>query len=181
VDLIAVTKQTPRPEEVASVATALAHDRLPCPARQLELVVYDPGGLRACPPRFALNLNTGAGRDDHVGLDPDAEARHWFPIDLSIARAGGRALVGPPPEEALPEPDRATLLAALLESLDWHAANEPGSPGSLLNAYRAWRFTETGEWTTKEEARHAIETVRGAIPDRARKSLLQAMQAVRRG
>src|SRR5438045_2203230 len=54
------------------------------------------------------------------------------------------ALIGPTP--------RSDILAALGDSLDWHAAHEGASPNAILNACRAWRYALTGAWSTKEEA-----------------------------
>src|SRR4051794_27097713 len=92
-DLIAVAPAEHRLE----IAGRLSHRSLPVPARKLELVVYSPEGLRER--RWSLNLNSGEGEPEHVGLDPDAEPSFWFTIDLAIAREHGKALLGPPPAE----------------------------------------------------------------------------------
>ncbi|MEA2346461.1 MAG: hypothetical protein QOG62_248 [Thermoleophilaceae bacterium] len=127
---------------------------LPCPARRLELVLYPAAELRepSRRPAFDLNLNTGADGVDHAGLDPGAEASHWFLIDLSIARQAGRALAGPPPQRVFPELPRDWLLEAILESIEWHAGNSPGTPSAVLNACRGWNFAATGTWTSKPAA-----------------------------
>ena len=111
-----------------------------------------------------LDLNTGADGSDHVGLDPVAEPAHWFVIDRSIARARGRALFGPLPRDVLAPVPRGEVLAALGDSLDWHAAHESTSPNSVLNACRAWRWTRTGRWTSK---RAAAEWARDRMSDPA--------------
>jgi hypothetical protein len=150
-DVIAVCA-APLPRSAArDLARSLSHRALPCPARRLELVVMTraaAAGERDAP-AFELNLNTGADAPEHVELDPAAEAAHWFVVDRSIARARGRALLGPPPAEVLAPVPRVDVLGALRDSLDWHAAHEPTSPDSVLNACRAWRWARTGRWTAK--------------------------------
>jgi Domain of unknown function (DUF4111) len=152
--VIAVCASPLPPTLARDLARALSHRALPCPARRLELVLMTRAAAGGDPEAaaFELNLNTGADGSDHVGLDPGAEAAHWFVVDRSIARARGRALFGPAPRDVLAPVPRGDLLAALGDSLDWHAAHEPASPDSVLNACRAWRWTRTGRWTSKRAA-----------------------------
>ncbi len=147
IDVIAVVSAPLERERAEAIVQATSHRTLPCPAKLLELVVLRRGG-----PPFELNLNIGAGIPDHVGLHPYAEPLFWFPIDVAIARARGRALLGPPPRELLDEPPRETVRQALLESLDWHAEHEPTDPNAILNACRGWRWARTGRWTSKRRA-----------------------------
>ena len=165
-DVIAVCASPLTPTRARALARALSHRALPCPARRLELVVMTRASAAGNPgaPAFELDLNTGADESDHVGLDPAAEPGHWFVVDRSIARARGRALFGPPPRDVLSRVPRGAVLAALGDSLEWHAAHEPASSNSVLNACRAWRWTRTGRWTSK---RAAAEWVRGRMSDPA--------------
>ena len=158
VDVIAVVAEPVAPEALRTLAGRVSQAELPCPARQLELVVWRRGSGRP----FELNLNTGVERADHVGVDPEAEPTFWFAIDRAIARERGRSLLGPPPGELLDEPPRAELLTALRESLDWHAKHEPDGPDAILNAARAWRWARTGRWTSK---RRAAEWAIGRMSD----------------
>jgi hypothetical protein len=165
-DVIAVCA-SPLPETLArDLARALSHRALPCPARRLELVVMTRAAAAGDPraSAFELDLNTGADEADHVGLDPAAEAAHWFVVDRSIARARGRALFGPAPRDVLAPVPRGEVLVALGDSLDWHAIHESTSPNSVLNACRAWRWTRTGRWTSK---RAAAEWARERMSDPA--------------
>nr|MDQ4040680.1 DUF4111 domain-containing protein [Actinomycetota bacterium] len=146
-DVIAVVSRPLAREHADALVDAVSHRALPCPAKRLELVVVRRGGAA-----FELDLDTGAGIPDHVGLDPDAEPTFWFPIDVAIARARGRSLLGPPPRELLDEPPPETTRQAVLESLDWHAEHEPTSPNAILNACRGWRWARTGRWTSKRRA-----------------------------
>jgi hypothetical protein len=167
VDVAVVIEGALGAERAREIAAALAHRRLPCPARKLELVVYRRDVV-ARPGRhvpFELDLNTGAGMEDHVGLDPAAEADHWFVLDLVGARATGRSLLGPPPEEVLGEVPRAAVLDALLASLRWFAADEPAGPGRVLAACRAALYAAEGRWASKDEAaRWAAERLDAAVP-----------------
>jgi aminoglycoside adenylyltransferase-like protein len=148
VDVIAVCAAELDEGRARAVAAAVSHSVLACPARKLELVVMRRGAQAG----FELNLNTGEGQEDHVGLDPAAEPAHWFVIDRSIARARGRSLYGPPPREVLADPPPAEVLAALRASLDWHAREAPNDPDTVLNACRAWRWARTGRWSAKRSA-----------------------------
>jgi hypothetical protein len=153
-DVAAVSARPLPLETKLALAESLSHDRLPCPARLLELVVYTLAAL-ASPQRrvhFELNLNTGRDVDDHVGLDPAAEPAHWFLLDLAIAREHGLRLLGPPQSVLVGELPRDWLLAAAGASLDWHDANEPARPSTVLAACRTWRYAEEGTWSSKAEA-----------------------------
>lgn len=137
------------------LAAGLSHQALPCPARKLELVVYRAGALSGPTlGAFDLNLNTGQGIATTVDTDPNGVARHWFVLDLAIAREGGRALVGPEPAALIAPVPRPVVLEALAESLDWHTRQESASTGAVLAACRAWHFVDTGRWSSKGQAAH---------------------------
>jgi hypothetical protein len=137
-----------------SLADRLSHSQLPCPARRLELVVYRRDLLAepAWPLPFELNFNTGEGMADHVGLDPSAEAAHWFLLDLAIARERSTPLAGPPLHALLGDIPRPDVLDALRSALDWYAEEEPDAAASTLAACRAWQFAEEDEWGSKRDA-----------------------------
>ena len=154
VDVALVVKRPLDEDSARSLAEKLSHSRLPCPARRLELVVYRRDLLAdpAWPLPFELNFNTGRGMDDHVGLDPSAEAAHWFLLDLAIARERSTPLAGPPLHVLLGEIARTDVLDALRSALDWYADEEPDPAASILAACRAWHFAEEGEWASKRDA-----------------------------
>lgn len=160
IDVMVICAQPLSPAARDALVAPLRHGSLPCPARRLELVVSTRDAVRA--PRRGvaceLNLNTGEGMADHVSSHPAREAGHWFVLDLAVAREHARRVVGPLPAELIgpvPEPE---LLAALGDSLRWHAEHEATSANTVLNACRAWRRAARGDWTTKEQAgRWAIE------------------------
>jgi hypothetical protein len=85
VDLIAVADR-PSPAEVATIAGALSHDALPCPATGLEFVLYDRTTLAALTTEagFALNLNTGRELASKAETDPGDGLTFWYPIDRDI-------------------------------------------------------------------------------------------------
>jgi hypothetical protein len=153
-DVAVVVRRPLEGERARSLAASLSHTRLPCPARRLELVVYRRAALAEPGPAvpFELNLNTGPGIGDHVGVDPGAEPAHWFLLDLSIARERSMPLYGPPLRSLLGEIPRPLVLDALREALDWYGRCQPDPADTVLAACRAWHYAEEGEWASKRDA-----------------------------
>ena len=163
-------------EEKERLAADLDHRNLPCPARKLELVVYERGRLARGDVSFELDLNTGPGLQ-RWRTDAADSPSHWYVIDVSIGRAHGRALAGPAADAVFPEQEDRRIREAIRESLDWHVRHaatgddsESATPADLvLNACRGWRFLEERQWSSKGEAgRWAAAPVRqpGAGPGR---------------
>ncbi len=149
--------------ELTSLATDLSHESLPCPARALEFVLYARDGLTDPDgPAFQLNLNTGSEMSSHIGLDPRAERRFWFVVDVAIARGNAVPVVGPPAAAAWPELPRAMVAMALREALEWYAAEDGSGVGALLAACRSLAWATDGVWRSK---RDAAEWARGRIPE----------------
>jgi hypothetical protein len=149
------------------------HEALPCPARKLELVVYraEEAASPSRSLRFELDLNTGPG-GERLLTELGDEPGHWYLIDLAIAHEHGESLSGPPAAEVLGEPPRDDVLAALVEGMMWSLDAEPDSWDTVLNASRARRFAERGEWTGKSRA-HGFddpELVRSAVAARRREA-----------
>jgi hypothetical protein len=180
VDVAVVVQRALDERAARSLAAKLRHSELPCPARRLELVVYRRDLLAdpSWPLPFELNFNTGPGMADHVGLDPSAEAAHWFLLDLAIARERSTPLAGPPLHVLLGEIPRPAVLDALWTALDWYDEEEPDQAASILAACRAWHYAEVGEWASKRDAAewatarlsdprpvHRALTLRGGAPD----------------
>lgn len=152
-DVQAVVERPLTPWQRQRLIAQLWHRVLPCPARRLELVVYTRAAV-ASPTRplyFQLNLNTGRDIDLHVSHDPAEEPPHWFLIDVSIGRQCGQTLCGPPPQDVFAAMPQHWVREAVLDCLRWHLREQPQSPSTLLNSYRAWRYLETGEWGSKLE------------------------------
>ena len=148
IDVQAVCSGRPRRSELQRLAGLISHDALPCPVRGLEFVLYaqadlaDPQG-----PPFVLNLNTGPGMTHHVGLDPGAEPRFWFVLDVAIAREHARPLAGFPPVEVLPALPRALVLRALGDAVAWYSARDGAQ--AVLALCRAWAWAIDGRWLSK--------------------------------
>lgn len=135
-----------------ALAARLTHTALPCPARQLEFVLYSHAAVQPMTARPALDLklNTGAARQDHAIFDIARESPHWFVLDIAQGREVGQALFGPPPREVSGEVPRSLVLAALGVSHAWHAKHDCLTPNRVLNTARAWRYVVTGEWGPRE-------------------------------
>jgi hypothetical protein len=158
-DVAVVAERPLAVEEKERLAADLDHRNLPCPARKLELVVYERGRLARGDVSFELDLNTGPGLQ-RWRTDAADSPSHWYVIDVSIGRAHGRALAGPPADAVFPEQEDRRIREAIRESLDWHVRHaatgddsESATPADLvLNACRGWRFLEERQWSSKGEA-----------------------------
>lgn len=152
-DIYVVVRSSLDVSEKLAIAAGCSHSALPCPARQLEMVVISAEAARhpTRTPGWELNLNTGAGRIDHVGLDPAAEPSHWFLLDLAIAHQAGIALFGPPAAESVGMPDASDVQAAQSEAVAWYARNEMPAE-TVAAACRAWHWLATGAFAAKRPA-----------------------------
>jgi hypothetical protein len=152
-DIYAVVRARLGDREKRAVAESASHRVLPCPARGLELVVISAEAVRqpGSTPRWELNLNTGDGRPDHVGLDPAAEPAHWFVLDLALAHQAAAVLLGPPAHEVIGAPDPADVRAAQAQAIGWYARHEMG-PETVIAACRAWHWSHTGKFAPKGHA-----------------------------
>jgi hypothetical protein len=153
VDVYAVTRDLVPSGVLRRVAADCSHGALPCPARKLELVVIPAAEVRepSGQPRWQLNLNTGAGLDDHAGLEPGEEPAFWFVLDLALAHSHAVALRGPAAAELVGAPDAAEVARAQAHAVAWYAEHEPG-PGAVVAACRAWLWHETGRFAAKGDA-----------------------------
>lgn len=152
-DVYVVVRSSLDADEKLAIAADCGHRALPCPARQLEMVVISSQAARhpTSAPRWELNLNTGAGRADHVGLDPAAEPSHWFVLDLAIARQCGIALLGPPAAELIGMPAAADVKTAQSDAVAWYAHNAMPAE-AVASACRAWHWLATGRFAAKRPA-----------------------------
>ena len=149
-----------------AVVDAARHESLPCPARGLELVVYPRTATESAvaDPGFEVELNTGAGMPFVANFDPaGAAATHWYAIDRAILAERGRPLLGPPVSELFAPVPPEIALAALVDSLRWHAETEVApSAEAVLNTCRALRYARERVWSSKPEA---AEWARGRTTD----------------
>jgi Nucleotidyltransferase domain len=130
------------------VVEMCGHEALPCPARKLELVVYELVALAQpdARPRWSLNFNTGACTY-HVGFDPGQEPAHWFVLDLAFARRHAQAVVGPLPAELIGDPGDTAIAQALDDMVEWYERNEP--EGAVVARRRAEHWRATGTFVAK--------------------------------
>ena len=153
IDVLAVSD---RPLAVAEKERLVGElSAIPCPARGVELVVYPTASVVGPDrsPRFELNCNVGPGMGTRISYESGADARHWFLLDLAMARERARPIVGPPPMELIGPIPRGWILEALAESLAWHRDAGPiEDDNAVLNACRTWRFVVEGEWSSKDGA-----------------------------
>ena len=77
----------------------------------------------------------------------------WFVLDRAIAEEHAVSVFGPRWQELFAPVPREDIVAALRDSLDYNAREEPLAANSLLNnTCGAWRWVETDEWVSKPEA-----------------------------
>ncbi len=153
IDIQAVSSIDIPVTERALLASALSHERLPCPARGLEFVLYSREGLaEAAGPAFQLNLNTGADMAQHVSYRANDDPRFWFVLDVAIGREHGRPLAGPVASEVFAGSPPALILRSLRESLAWQQRHDPNSAALVLAACRAWAWAADGRWLSKGDA-----------------------------
>lgn len=171
-DVAVVLRSPLAPGVVDAIVASLRHESLPCPARKLELVVYEAAAVRSpsVSPSFELNLNTGGGEPLRADTQPQPGEENWFAIDRSVLSAHGVALYGPPAGEVFAAPRPEELLPILAGVLRWYRRNEPDSEDALLNAGRSLHFAREGEWIPKPAAREWARAQKGTpreILDRA--------------
>lgn len=152
-DIYAVVHAPLAREEKLVVADVCSHRALPCPARKLELVLISAASARypGAAPKWELNLNTGSHQIDHVGLDPAAEPRHWFVVDLAIAHERGVSLFGPHAKEVIGTPDAAAVRDAQSDVVAWFAHNATEAE-MVTAACRARYWLRTGTFSAKSQA-----------------------------
>jgi hypothetical protein len=139
VDLIGVVARPLGAEREALLRNLL---EIPCPVRDLQLVLYVTGTQ---PPQFELNLSDGKERPDEDGF--------WFVLDAAVAHDWAVPVWGERPWGDFFKPvSPVGLRRALAESIAW-SERHAGSDFAQLNALRAQHYLEHGEWISKREAR----------------------------
>ena len=151
-DLTVITRGSLPVERRSAVVAGVTS--VDCPVRGIELVSYPLHAVAeiAAVPGWEINLNVGPRMPVRVSFDPASEPRHWFVLDLAVARSEAIALHGPPAASVIAPVPRERIIAALDDSLAWHIATGEHGYNSVLNACRAWRFSEDGTLGSKTEA-----------------------------
>jgi hypothetical protein len=112
---------------------------LPCPVRDLELVVYVWG---AQPPSFEANLNHG----EETSADP-----FWFVLDAALAQEHAVPLLrGRQWTDVFDRVEGERLHRAVRESLEWAKGRD--DEFARITATRSRHYLEHGEWMSKAEA-----------------------------
>lgn len=149
-----------------SLVAKLRHEALPCPARGLELVVYDRAVAASGTPEpgFEVEINTGAGMPFRCTFDPadrpSADGRFWYGLDRSILHQSGLPLLGPPAGDVFADLTPTDLRRLLIEALSWWlalptpAGNQPapGTEDAVLGACRSLVRHRDGVWLAKAAA-----------------------------
>lgn len=145
--------EDPTSSEIERLVEMINHEALPCPAAGLEFVLYDRDVLvdPSPPMQWALNLNGGPQRSPSVSIDFTSEAWFWFVLDLAVVRDLSVALHGRDLVDVVGMFSRDVQIAAIADSVRWHAAHLPDGPSRGANAARGLRFIETGTWGSKPE------------------------------
>jgi hypothetical protein len=189
VDLLAVCAGPLSRERRRNLGHALVAIPGPSFGGDLEFSLVTESAVRArsLAPAFEIHVTH---EEPFVIEGSDRPGDEDLVVHFAIARARGRALVGPHPHEMFPEPDRAALIRAMLSDIRWarehgaavwegHDLPELASMAyRVLNAARSWRYVETGELGSKVEGAAWLE---GRDPDPDTRALLGAALAYQRG
>jgi streptomycin 3"-adenylyltransferase len=166
VDILVVCDGAVPAAQRTSTAAALGEQRLPCPARGLELSMVTAQAARqvTAAPAFELHMTTApedAKVIDGHGRGGDAD----LVLHFAVCRSAGRLLGPGRPAAGVfgPVPD-GLVRTQLAAELRWGAGHAAGEY-AVLNACRAWRFAADGVLVSKVAGgRWAMRRVRG--PDR---------------
>ena len=163
-DLLFVAETKRAPSALLAAGDQLATAALACPLRGVEAVLYTRDAVAA--PRHPLDylLNVNAGRSIPKRVATGGDPPFWFLLDLAAAADTALPLRPPAPRCVLGKPPVAEVRIALAEALRWHLAEQAASPDAVLNACRAWYWTEHGAWISKSAAgRWAADGGGGAV------------------
>ncbi len=134
----------------------LSHEMLPCPAEGVDLIVFLETAVTSPSriPLYEFSLASGANWKIDVSYGGDYAGPV---IDLGICRERGQSLLGPPPKEKIGSIPRNWIEEELHSTVEWHQGqvhdsfHDPWGYNAVLNACRAWKYHERGEFTSKSE------------------------------
>ncbi|MCC5829797.1 MAG: DUF4111 domain-containing protein [Phycisphaeraceae bacterium] len=154
IDVLVLVHGRLLPDRARLICQHLHPDRLPCPARGLELVVMRAG--IAAHPRPPLSFELGA---DLLSRNPPRLHLHGRESELIVDLAGCRehawALHGPPPRAAIGQISPKWISLQFRGMIDWHRRSihhpldDPTGMNAVLNACRAAMFRATGRLVSK--------------------------------
>ena len=172
--LIVVDEPLHRTECDALVAVVRAADPAPAGGIDLHVVLSSVAAAPGREPAVELLVGRHAGEDLEVGTAVAADAD--LPAELSMARAGGRALAGAAPAAVLGVVDPAAIHERSAFWLrHWLARADDVRHGvfMVVTACRMWHF--------RVEGTHASKSAAGAWALRRDPSLIAVRQALTRG
>lgn len=121
-------------------------------------------------------LTIDAPPESQFRIDGRRDKERDLIVELSVCRAHGRSIIGPPPAELIGSvPTEWVVRAGDAQLADWQAIGDDPYYAQLtvLTACRVWRFAEEGHHCSKEGAAewvlrqdHAQEVVRDALSQR---------------
>jgi hypothetical protein len=153
VDLLVVAERGLADAEIAGLTELARDEHAAAPARaDLRVVTYTVAAEPTPEPPMEV----------HVALDPnggvEVDARHPerdLVIELSVCRAHGRSLIGPPPAELIGQvPDEWVDAVGDAQLADWQSLPYEQYWGALiaLTACRVWRYAGERRYCSKAEA-----------------------------
>jgi streptomycin 3"-adenylyltransferase len=148
VDVLAVARE-PQPDASNRALHALLLGVSTDPA-PVEISVVSHSELRAwrhpCPYDFHYSEEWRARALAGRGVDPD------LALHVALTRARGRALLGPPPQDVLPEVPHADVLDSICRDVAESLAQIHAKPAyAVLNACRTLAWLRDGAFRSKEE------------------------------
>lgn len=159
-DLFVVSRRPTSAAEKATLVesiTPLSHRPLrPSGWRPVELTIAVASSVR--PWRYPPEMDFQYGewlRDDFAAgrVAPSPAESPDLAVLVSMVRAWGRALLGPPPADLLDPVPRSDLVRAMLDGIDGLLADlEPDTRNVLLTLARIWNSVATGEIASKDAA-----------------------------
>jgi predicted nucleotidyltransferase len=170
VDVLVVSERALSHRQKVALARSLSEAALPCPAKGLELsVVTQETALRpSAEPGYELHLTTApddAKVVDGRGRDGDPDLVLHFAVCVAAGQLVGSGL---PIHEAFGVVAPGLIAAQLVHELQWAAQCVPDEY-AVLNACRAWKFTEDGSLVSKIEGG---EWARATSPSREDRALI---------
>ena len=168
IDALAVCATRLPPDRSTALGESLASISTPASGGHLEFTLFPRQALDS-PGAPAVEMHVRTHSEPFVvdGHDPGGDEN--LVVEFAMTRARGRSLYGPAPAEVFPEPDRASLIEAILadvelarrEGASWwedHDFPEAASMAyQVLNGARTLRYLETGELGSKAEGAAWLE------------------------
>jgi len=163
VDVVAICAESLSRSLRLAMGRALAATPRPPSGGDLEFSLVTEAVARAPSPTPPFELHVSTHQQPDVIDGGEHPGDEDLVVHFAMARARGRALVGPDPKDLFPQPNRESLIRTFLGDMRW--AREQSAAGweghhmpelasmayRVLNAGRSWRFLEAGTLGSKVE------------------------------